>query len=174
MSEIDAIDAGIIAELRNDGRATNSEIARRIGTTEAMVRRRIDRLISRNILRIVAVTNPYRQGFSLDALVNAQVDVDKLPEVAARVAEIPEVRYASIVSGDYNLTFRVLLRSHGDFYDFVTEKLGSIPGLQKVETAYVLRVVKRTFDWVPEEVAGLSQLEISLDGQLPKHSDPQP
>lgn len=167
MSEIDGIDAQIIRELRLDGRATNSQIARTLGTTEAMVRRRIDRLINRKILRVVAVTNPYRQGFSLDAIVNAQIDVDKLPEAAASVAAIPEVRYASIVSGDYNLTFRVLLKSHGDFYDFVTKELGSIPGLQRVETAYVLRVVKRTFDWVPEEEAGPSQLEISAGGVAP-------
>ncbi len=170
MSEIDDIDAKIIAELRQDGRASNIDIARRIGTTEAMVRRRIDRLISKRILRVVAVTNPYRMGFSLDAVVNASVDVDKLPDVAARIAEIPEVRYAAIVSGDYNLTFRVLLRSHHDFYDFVTSKLGSIPGLQRIETAYVLRVVRRTFDWVPEEEAGPSQIEVSMGGLEPETS----
>lgn len=159
MSEIDEIDAKIIAELRQDGRASNMDIARRIGTTEAMVRRRIDRLISKRILRIVAVTNPYRLGFSMDAVVNAQVDVNKLADVAARISEIPEVRYAAIVSGDYNLTFRILLRSHNDFYDFVTTRLGSIPGIQRVETAYVLRVFRRTFDWVPEEDICSSQIE---------------
>lgn len=166
MPEIDDTDQRIIAELRRDGRLTNAQISRSLGVSEALVRRRIERLINNRSLRIIAVTNPYKKGYTLDAIVNMRVEVSKLKEAAAKVAELPEVRYAAVVAGDYNLTFRLLLRSQEEFYHFVTDQLAAIPGIETMETAYVLKVVRRTFDWIPEQESGLSQLEANVAAGL--------
>lgn len=49
----DALDAAIVALLRDDGRLTNLEIARRLGSTESTIRRRLARLMQEEGFRIV-------------------------------------------------------------------------------------------------------------------------
>ena len=55
---IDAVDCQMIRLLQKDGRISNTEIAKRIGVSEATVRIRLNRLIKEEIIQIVAVSNP--------------------------------------------------------------------------------------------------------------------
>ena len=60
MSENDEIERKIVDLLMEDGRMPASEIARRLGdgTSERVIRYRIDRLIKENIISLTAVVNP--------------------------------------------------------------------------------------------------------------------
>ena len=54
----DQIDCRMIELLQKDGRISNTDIAKKIGISEATVRTRLNRLIEEEYIQIVAVSNP--------------------------------------------------------------------------------------------------------------------
>ena len=57
VAELDAVDTGIVEILRENGRATNQEIAERLSVTPATISARLKRLEESKALRVVAVTD---------------------------------------------------------------------------------------------------------------------
>ncbi|MBI3968173.1 MAG: Lrp/AsnC family transcriptional regulator [Chloroflexi bacterium] len=146
---MDALDDRIVALLRANGRRSNRDIGRELGVAEGTVRKRIRRLIESGVMQIAAVANPYRIGYSKDVLIAIHADLHRLSDVAARLAELPEVRYVMVTTGAYDLIAAALFRSDDELFEFLVRKLAAIDGIRKAETAHSLEVVKRRYDWVP-------------------------
>lgn len=68
--------------------------------------------------------------------------------LAQKLADLDEVRYVALSTGAYDLILACLFRSDEELLDFLTIKLAAIHGIKKVATSHVLRVFKRTYDWV--------------------------
>ena len=151
--KLDALDELIIERLRTNGRKANVELARELGVTETTVRRRLQRLIEQDYVRIIAVTNPRRMGYEFDAVVALDVDMYRLEEVAQRLAQQPEVRFVGCVTGTHNIHFVGLFRSPEHFHQFLTHELAEVPGIRKMEAAQVVKVHKRTYDRVEADGA---------------------
>jgi Lrp/AsnC family leucine-responsive transcriptional regulator len=61
------------------------------------------------------------------------------------VAELPEVMECYLMTGECDYQLRVMMRSLGEFEDFMRHKLTKIPGVSQVTTSFALRpVVYRT------------------------------
>ena len=56
---LDSVDQKLIQALQADGRQSNVELAKLLGLSESTVRKRIKALVSKNIIRLTAVPNPY-------------------------------------------------------------------------------------------------------------------
>ena len=56
--DVDELDRRIIACLQVSGRQTNTQIAGELGVGESTVRKRIDRLLANEVIKITAVANP--------------------------------------------------------------------------------------------------------------------
>ncbi len=99
-------------------------------------------------MQIVAVADPYRLGYETDTNIGLHVRLGKVAEVAARLAELPEVRYVGVSTGAYDIIVAAMFRSNEELLGFLTQKLASVPDIEKAETSHILKVVKRTYDWV--------------------------
>ena len=148
---LDDLDFKIISLLREDGRRTNIDLAKQLGVTETTVRKRIKRLINEEVMRVVAIANPYKIGYQIDAMIGLHVEPDKIMPVSRRLSHMEEVRYVGVTTGTYDLMIAALFRSNEELLQFVTEKLGTLPGVKSTQTSHVLKVLKRTFDWVMRE-----------------------
>lgn len=142
------LDDQIVAALRADGRMSNAELARRLGVTETTVRNHLRRLIESKRMQVVAVADPYRLGYETDTNIGLHVRPDKIAEVARRLASFPEVRYVGICTGAYDIIVAAMFRSNAELLHFLTAELASVPDIVRTETSHVLKVVKRTYDWV--------------------------
>lgn len=142
------LDARLVAALRADGRMSNAELARRLGVTEPTVRKHLNGLIESGQMQVVAVVNPYRVGFETDTNIGLHVPPEHILDVAAALSELPEVRYVAMSTGAYDLILAAMFRSNDELFEFLTSKLAAIPNIVSSETSHVLRVFKRTFDWV--------------------------
>ena len=111
---IDEIDKAIIAELRKDGRATNQQIANKLQLTAATVSTRIKRMEDANKLRVVAVSDFSAHGYNLLMQVAVEVDGRPAGEVAAELAELPEVFAVHLVTGRYDIDMLVALRDYDE------------------------------------------------------------
>ena len=144
---LDDLHRSIIDYLRHDGRAANTEIARHLGVSEATVRNRIQSLVSAEILQIVAVTNPAKLGIEVDVAIGITCDPGAIRATADALAAMDEVRFVSLVSGRYDIFAEGLFRSKIELLEFLTDRLGAIPGLRKAEPLHQLRIIKRGYEY---------------------------
>lgn len=151
---LDELDRQIIALLQKDGRLSNVEVARTLGLAEGTVRKRLDRLLSAGIMRIMAVTDPAALGLPASILIGIQVELGQLNEVARRLAALPEVLSVDIVTGTYDVIIEAALPSGEHLLSFLIDKVSAIPSVKRTETSHVMQVVKRACDWSITELPG--------------------
>jgi Lrp/AsnC family transcriptional regulator for asnA, asnC and gidA len=148
---LDEFDRKIIVLLQQDGRLSNVEIARTLGLAEGTVRKRLERLFSEGIIRIMAVAEPASLGLTSSVVIGIQTDLGQMNEVAQRLAVIPEVQCVNIVTGTYDVMIEAVLPSGEHLLSFLVDKVSTIPGVKRTETSHVLQAVKRSCDWVVPE-----------------------
>lgn len=150
--DLDEYDLQIVRLLQENGRRSNSDIARQIGVSEPTVRKRIDRLIQDRIIKIVAIFNPRRTGYTSQMLIGMRTQVGRAQEVGEQLAGLNEVVYVGYVTGRYDLLVEVMLRDDDEMFEFLTERLRDVPGIVSTETLHILRTAKINYDWkLPEE-----------------------
>ncbi len=145
--KIDEIDAQIIWLLQEDGRRTNVDISRKLGVSEATVRKRLDRLLSEGIIRVVGMVAPAQVGLPKEVVISLQVELTRLNEVAAKLSRMPEVRSLRYTTGDYDIMLIALFPSDEALLQFLTQRLAPIAGIKKTVTAHVLEAIKREEEW---------------------------
>ena len=142
---MDELDTKIIEMLQEDGRASNAGIARSVGVSEGTVRRRLKRLIDEEYIRVVAMTDPTKMGYSSEGLIGVQVDPDKVDQVADDLAEFAEVNWVTVTTGAFDVFAWATLQSAEALGIFLRTKVGTIPGVRRTETFVNLSVKKRGY-----------------------------
>lgn len=146
---IDDTDRKIIAELRRNGRASNQEIANRLGIGAVTVAARIRRLEEADKLRVVAVSDFRVHGYDVLLQVAVEVAGRAAAEVAADLAKLDEVFAVQLVSGRHDINILVVLKDFSELQDLLFNKLSVIPGIRSMVPAITVDVVKYNFDIAP-------------------------
>jgi Lrp/AsnC family transcriptional regulator for asnA, asnC and gidA len=97
------------------------------------------------LIKVVAITNPLRMGYTTMTMIGIRTEGSKLLEVARKVAEFEEVIYLIVVSGRYDLMAEVVCRDHADLLRFLTEKLYLVDGVRESETFVHLKIEKEVY-----------------------------
>jgi len=145
--EVSDLDKRIIEHLQQDGRRPFTQIAADLGVSEAAVRARTNRLVERGVMQIVGVTDPLRLGFQQMAMIGVRCASNRLMEVAARCAEMPEVDYVVITTGSYDMLVETVHPDNESLLQFLVTKLRAIEGVSSTETFMYLRMVKQTYQY---------------------------
>ena len=135
---MDDLDLKIIEELRQDGRASNSTIARTLGVSEGTVRRRLKRLVEDQAFEVRVTPNLNRQGGTARSILGIHAAPDMVEQVLDSVAELDEVSYAVSAIGRYDVLAWVELEDHAALGRFIMDKIGVIPGVRRSETHVIL------------------------------------
>ena len=147
---LDAIDKAIILALQTDGRISYASLAAKVGLSQAAARQRVNKLIESGVMEVVAITDPLKLGFHVQADLGINVSGDPRPVVAALEA-FPEVEYLRYTAGRFEIMAEVLFPTSEQLHEFVNGRLREVPGVDRVETMIVLERVKETHDWgIPE------------------------
>lgn len=147
-SDLDPVDLQIIHILQQDGRMPNVEIARRMGISEATVRKRLDRLISSGIIKVTAIPDAVKVGFSTITFFTLDIDLAQVDRIADQLARLPEVRAIYYTTGECDLIVEAWFTSGDTLLRFLTQQLALIPGIQRTATSHVLRTIKDGSRWV--------------------------
>lgn len=150
----DATDRAIIAQLRDNGRATNQQIAEELGLTATTVSSRIKRMEEANQLRVVAVSDFAAHGFNFLMRVTVEVDGRKASEVAQELAEFPEVFAVHVVTGRYDIDMLVALSDFEELAGLMLDKFSRIKGVRAMAPSIVVDIIKYKFDVAPIEARG--------------------
>jgi len=144
---MDDLDRRILGLLQEDARLTNAQVAAAVGSTEPTVRRRIDRMIAAGIMKIVAVATPQKLGYGTIAILGIQIDHSRLDQIEAAIAEMPEVRFAGVTLGSYDIVLEVWFVDNQSLLEFLHGCLSKIEGIQRIESLQVVKMVKYAYDW---------------------------
>ena len=142
MAELDDLDSQIINLLQIDGRASNIELARKIGVSEGTVRRRFRNLVKEEVIRVIAIPDPSKLGRETSALIGLKVDPALVDSVASELAKMEEVQYSAVTTGAYDVFCRVALSSPLELSDFLRNRIGDINGVRRSETFVNLSIKK--------------------------------
>lgn len=144
--DLDATDKAIIGELQVDGRLAYAKLAPRVGLGEAATRQRVNKLIERDVLQIVAVADPTMLGLRHQALVGINVD-GRVRDVADELSLIDAVDYLAVTAGRYDIVAEVFSADGDDFLDVVDGRIRTVAGVKDLEILTYLDLVKQTYNW---------------------------
>lgn len=149
--EFNEVDRRIVDLLKQNGRATNQQIARKLDLAAATVSARIRRMEEANAIRVVAVSD--FAVFGYNALMAVAVEVEGRPalEVAEDLAALPEVFAAHLVTGRYDIELLVALHSMDELPKFLLEEVSAIRGIRSLTPSIAVDVLKYEFDVAPIE-----------------------
>jgi DNA-binding Lrp family transcriptional regulator len=137
------LDAALFSALALDGRTPCAEIAAATAYSETTVRRRMDQLRDLGLLYFDLELDMPTFGFRSSAWLWLSVPPSQLADAGSALAKFPEVAYATATTGPANLSACVVCRDEESLYEFLTAKVGALPGVERVETSPVIRTVKQ-------------------------------
>ena len=145
VTKIDSLDTKLVEILQKDARVTNSDLARQVGVSEATVRRRIDKLIEKEVIQIRAVADPFKLGYAVIVLVGLWVEKAHLRGAEEYLCALPEVRFLGVTMGSYDLFLEAWFRSREEMVRFLTDTLAAVPGIGQSDSFQVIRLSKYTY-----------------------------
>jgi Lrp/AsnC family transcriptional regulator for asnA, asnC and gidA len=145
--ELDDYDLRIIAELQVDGRRSYGKIAQNVGLSETAVRRRTQRMIDHEVMRIVAVPNASMLGMTVGATL-AIVCGSKRREVIEILSTAPAVDFLISTAGRYDILAEVQCQSYDELLEMI-ENINTIDGASPVDCLVHLKYHKQTYPWPP-------------------------
>ena len=139
---IDKTDIRILCELRENARMSNSEIAKKLGVTEATVRRRIKTLIEKGIILRFSIHIDYRLiENTVKAYVHVKTVTDKLDKVVEALKNHNRVVAVYRVTGEYDLLVVTLFVGMTELQEFIDSFL-KMDGVKETDTQIVMSAHK--------------------------------
>lgn len=157
---LDKFDVDIILELIKNGRQSYMEIARSMRVTEAAIRKRVNQLLSKELISINAAPDLSKLGFDFIAMVGLQVRLSDIKSVGVKLAEQTNVCNVINVTGRYEFFIVVVAKNSRDFAAFMENVISNIPGILGSETSVVLNNYKGKKTWF-DTTKLISTLEFS-------------
>jgi DNA-binding Lrp family transcriptional regulator len=100
---VDEIDKKIVAQLQSDGRSTLQEIAKSIGFTSMGTKKRLEKLLKKDTIKIAALINPRALKLRPAIIMLEMESAEAMQNLLNRFEECPRVIQIFKTVGGYNL-----------------------------------------------------------------------
>lgn len=151
IKSFDKIDYQIIKELSKDARASASVIAKAIDVNERTVRRRINRLVETNAIRITTIVEPSMFGYHSIADINLKVDEEVYDNFIESCKNNPNVCYIASGWGKANLAIETRFLDNEEMYDFINYTLPQTEGVEVINFFVIPKIIYNIDQWLPTE-----------------------
>ncbi|MEU0475843.1 Lrp/AsnC family transcriptional regulator [Streptomyces olivaceus] len=136
-------DAPLLAALAEDGRASQATLADRTGWTTGRVGRRLESLERSGTLFYDVDLALEKLGYPFSAAIWLTTSPAHLHATGSAVAGLPRVVFACATTGAQNLMAIVMCTSTADFYDWLSRRLATVPGVTGYTVGVRLRILKK-------------------------------
>lgn len=141
--ELDEADRAMVGVLGRDGRAGYPELAAASGRSESTVRRRLDTLRRCGALSFDIDVPNGPLGQQISALLWLSVAPRSILATAETMTTHPEVNFVAATTGPSNVLATVSCTDAGALFDYLATRVGALTDVRQVESAPVVRVIKR-------------------------------
>jgi DNA-binding Lrp family transcriptional regulator len=146
MATLDTIDRRLLAELQNEGRVTNVDLAGRVGLTAPPCLRRVRALEEAGVIRgYHADLDASKLGFAITvfAMVSLRSQAEEdLRAFEEHIRTLPEVRECHMLNGEIDFILKIVSKDLQSFQEFLTSKLTPAPNVVSVKTSLTIRTAK--------------------------------
>ncbi|MBV35428.1 MAG: AsnC family transcriptional regulator [Rickettsiales bacterium] len=146
--KLDAMDKIILNLLQQEGRLSNSELAKRVNLSPPASHARVKRLEQEGFIRqYAALVDRERLGFDNLCFVEFSLQLHSSEQIQAILATVkswPEVLECHNVTGEYDYLLKVAVENTRALESFVSQKMIPLEGIARVHTSLVLKEVKNT------------------------------
>jgi Lrp/AsnC family transcriptional regulator, regulator for asnA, asnC and gidA len=151
--DFDKLDNAIIRLLTENGRMPIGEMAERLKVTAPTIRKRIKDLEKNGIFKVSGLIDPSQHQEMITALVAMSVRSEgKMDQVLEKIAHLPNVAWAGVVTGRYDIIAEVVcIGGTAELYRFTTETILKMGNVVKSET-FVIMKSRKNWICLPEGV----------------------
>jgi DNA-binding Lrp family transcriptional regulator len=140
---VDDIDRKILGVLIQDSRITYSELASIVGISRISVKERVLSMQKREIIEKFTIQIPAKYlGKPLPVFFEIQVSPETIHKVAEALSEHPDITIVYQMTGMNCLHVHAFFVNVEDVSAFINEFLSSLPGIQSVNTQFLLKRYK--------------------------------
>ena len=152
----DKMDNEIIRLLTEKGRMPIGEMAKKLKITAPTIRSRIKDLEKKGILKIAGLIDPSKHQEMLTALVAMSVrSHGKLDQVLDKINRLPNVAWAGVVAGRYDIIAEVIcVGGKDELYQFTTETILKMGNVVRSET-FIFMKSKHNWLCLPDGVGDI-------------------
>jgi len=147
MATLDGIDRRLLAELQDEGRVTNVELAQRVGLTAPPCLRRVRALEEAGVIKgYHAELDAGKLGFAITvfALVSLKSQAEEsLRQFEDHMRTLAEVRECHMLNGEIDFILKIVSKDLQSFQEFLTSKLTPAPNVASVKTSLTIRTAKQ-------------------------------
>lgn len=148
MEKLDNIDRSILAEIQQDSRISNSELARRIALSQPATHARLKRLETSGVIR-QHVSLLDRDKLGLDLICFFHVRLEAHSEQAllgfeTEVRSFPEVLECHYLTGQFDYLLKAVFQNRGALERFERQHLTALADVVQITTSVVLSEIKMT------------------------------
>jgi DNA-binding Lrp family transcriptional regulator len=140
---LETVDRALLELLGRDARLPLADLARATGWSESHVRRRLELLRSSGTLFYEVDMDPALLGFRMAARLWITATPARLASLGEDISQHAEIPFVAATTGPTNLVASVYCRDAAALYDYLTGRLGTLEGIRQVETAPIMRTLKR-------------------------------
>jgi Lrp/AsnC family transcriptional regulator for asnA, asnC and gidA len=131
---VDEIDRQLLVELRENAHQNSSMLARKLHLSPATVRRRVNKMLAKGVIRIVARLDSAAAGLNLAVIIGLDVEHDKIKEIQQAMLKRRRVRWVSTSTGRYRIIVFARFTDMEDLQKFITDEISDINGIKDIET----------------------------------------
>ncbi len=139
---LDNLDISILKHLEQDGRKSYSDIAEDLGVAVSTVSTRVTKLIDKNVVSIMAMVNPHKVGLGAPATLSISIKPQQYDDIVDTILAYPEVNFASMTTGNFNLLIDVFCRNTQHLAELVTQRINNLEGIKDIKITYQLKRLK--------------------------------
>jgi len=134
---MDKIDREIIRILKRNGRATYSEIGKRVGLSEGAVRKRIKELIDSGVIKKFTIKLGLEEGTEAITLISVKPSLPT-SNISNLLLKIPNIESVYEITGEYDIGVIISAMNIAEVNDCI-ERIRGIDGVVNTNTMIVLR-----------------------------------
>ena len=140
-TNLDTLDNKIIRLLTENGRMPIGEMAKRLKVTSPTIRNRIKDLEKNGIFKVSGLIDPSKHREMITALVAMSVQSHgKLDKILDKIAQLPNVVWAGVVTGRYDVIAEVVcVKGKEELYRFTTDTILKMGNVIRSETFLIMK-----------------------------------
>lgn len=145
-ASLDKIDTLIINSLMQDGRKSFRQIAREIGVSTPTVESHYSRMIGVGIIKnIMPILDSEKMEKQTSAFVYLRINhPSQTLIIANQISSIPEIKNVYLLTGEYNLMFKVITDKPEHVEELVRTRIAIIKGVLSSMIQIVTKIIKES------------------------------
>lgn len=135
---MDQLDRKLLAELERGGYQASGVLARSVGVPQRTVRRRLNLMQAKGVLKVTAVENPVLMGYKGWAKIGVKVAPGFLWDVSRELVEHHSVYFVAHCIGRFNIMVAVQFKTVEELTYFVSKDIAEVKGVLATETIMLM------------------------------------